>query len=129
MTVRCFDLLGRIGTTGCLALAILNAEGIPAACEGDRENPGNYIETPVLYVETKSLAPLAESKKKAGSDEREERTKNHDGHQIYSSCGEHLRNRADNPPADGGGKRERRAAPIVVELHFPTLCKSAPRRN
>ena len=35
VTVRCFDLLGRIGTTGCLALAILNAEGIPAACEGD----------------------------------------------------------------------------------------------
>lgn len=35
VTVRCFDLLGAIGTTGCLALAILNAEGIPAACEGD----------------------------------------------------------------------------------------------
>lgn len=35
VTVRCFDLLGSIGTTGCLALAILNAEGIPAACEGD----------------------------------------------------------------------------------------------
>ena len=35
VTVRCFDLLGSIGTTGCIALAILNAEGIPAACEGD----------------------------------------------------------------------------------------------
>ena len=35
VTVRCFDLLGSIGTTGCLALAILNAQGIPAACEGD----------------------------------------------------------------------------------------------
>ncbi len=35
VTVRCFDLLGAIQTTGCLALAILNAEGIPAACEGD----------------------------------------------------------------------------------------------
>ena len=35
VTVRCFDLLGSIGTTGCIALALLNAEGIPAACEGD----------------------------------------------------------------------------------------------
>lgn len=38
VTVRCFDLLDLIGTTGCLALAILNAEGIPAACEGDSKS-------------------------------------------------------------------------------------------
>ncbi|MBQ3375147.1 MAG: hypothetical protein IJG49_01810 [Erysipelotrichaceae bacterium] len=35
VTVRCFDLLGPIRGTGCLALAILNAEGIYAGCEGD----------------------------------------------------------------------------------------------
>lgn len=35
VTVRCFDLLGTVFTTGCLALSILNAEGIPAGCEGD----------------------------------------------------------------------------------------------
>ena len=35
ITVRCFDLLGPTCITGCLALAILNAEGIYAACEGD----------------------------------------------------------------------------------------------
>ena len=34
-TVRCFDLLDTVCTTGCLALAILNAEGIYAGCEGD----------------------------------------------------------------------------------------------
>ncbi|MBR1705337.1 MAG: hypothetical protein IJ721_00940 [Bacteroidales bacterium] len=34
-TLRCFDLLTSIGNTGCLALARFNAEGIPAACEGD----------------------------------------------------------------------------------------------
>lgn len=34
-TLRCFDLLGPICNTGCLALAKLNAEGIPASCEGD----------------------------------------------------------------------------------------------
>lgn len=38
VTVRCFDLLKAVHTTGCLALAILNAEGIPAACEGDQKS-------------------------------------------------------------------------------------------
>lgn len=46
MTLRCFDLLGSIGTTGCLALAILNAEGIPAACEGDTRS---MLAMTVLY--------------------------------------------------------------------------------
>lgn len=35
VTVRCFDLLGPVKGTGCIALAILNAEGIYASCEGD----------------------------------------------------------------------------------------------
>jgi len=34
-TLRCFDLLTAVGNTGCLALAGFNADGIPAACEGD----------------------------------------------------------------------------------------------
>lgn len=35
LTVRCFDLVARDGTTGCLALARLTDEGITAGCEGD----------------------------------------------------------------------------------------------
>jgi L-fucose isomerase-like protein len=35
ITVRCFDLLEKRNTTGCLALAKLNDDGVPAACEGD----------------------------------------------------------------------------------------------
>ena len=35
LTLRCFDLLDSLDNTGCLALAMLNAEGIPAGCEGD----------------------------------------------------------------------------------------------
>lgn len=35
LTVRCFDLLGSIHNTSCLALAILNKEGYVATCEGD----------------------------------------------------------------------------------------------
>ena len=43
VTVRCFELLGLIQTTGCLALAILNAEGIPAACEGDTKSLASMV--------------------------------------------------------------------------------------
>ena len=35
LTLRCFDLLTSVRNTGCLALALLNKEGIPSACEGD----------------------------------------------------------------------------------------------
>lgn len=35
LTVRCFDLLTKYKNTSCLALALLNAEGIIATCEGD----------------------------------------------------------------------------------------------
>lgn len=35
LTVRCFDLLTTVKNTGCLALALLNEEGIPSSCEGD----------------------------------------------------------------------------------------------
>ncbi len=35
LTLSCFSLIERTGTTGCLALALLNDEGIIAGCEGD----------------------------------------------------------------------------------------------
>lgn len=35
VTVRCFDLLDTVRSTSCVALAILNSEGIYASCEGD----------------------------------------------------------------------------------------------
>ena len=35
LTVRCFDLLEPVKNTGCLGLAILNAQGIYGGCEGD----------------------------------------------------------------------------------------------
>ncbi len=34
-TIGCFDLIGKIGGTPCLALAMFNTRGIPAACEGE----------------------------------------------------------------------------------------------
>ena len=35
LTIRCFDLLTLIHTTGCLSLARLNADGFTGTCEGD----------------------------------------------------------------------------------------------
>ncbi len=35
LTIKCFDLITRIKTTACLALSLLNKEGIVSACEGD----------------------------------------------------------------------------------------------
>lgn len=35
LTIRCFDLLSSIHTTGCLSLAQLNADGFIGTCEGD----------------------------------------------------------------------------------------------
>lgn len=38
VTIKCFDLIPVLGTTGCLALSILNDEGIAAGCEGDLQS-------------------------------------------------------------------------------------------
>jgi L-fucose isomerase-like protein len=35
LTVRCFDLIGGLDATACLALSALNDEGVIAGCEGD----------------------------------------------------------------------------------------------
>ena len=38
ITLSCFRLIEQTGTTGCLALALLNDEGIVAGCEGDLQS-------------------------------------------------------------------------------------------
>ena len=35
LTIRCFDIVTELNTTGCLALALLNNEGLVSGCEGD----------------------------------------------------------------------------------------------
>lgn len=37
MTIRCFDIVKACNTTSCIALAMLNDEGIVAGCEGDMQ--------------------------------------------------------------------------------------------
>lgn len=36
-TVRCFDMISALGATSCLALSMLNDEGLTAGCEGDMQ--------------------------------------------------------------------------------------------
>lgn len=38
VTITCFSLIQTLKTTGCLALSLLNDEGIPAGCEGDLQS-------------------------------------------------------------------------------------------
>ena len=38
LTIRCFDIVKACNTTSCLALALLNDEGIVAGCEGDMQS-------------------------------------------------------------------------------------------
>ena len=37
LTIQCFSLIASTGTTGCLALSLLNDSGIVAGCEGDEQ--------------------------------------------------------------------------------------------
>lgn len=48
ITLSCFRLIERTGTTGCLALALLNDEGIIAGCEGDLQSVFTMLAAKVL---------------------------------------------------------------------------------
>ena len=56
VTVRCFDLLSAVKTTGCLALALLNVEGIPATCEGDQKTVVSMLVSYLLTGKTSFMA-------------------------------------------------------------------------
>ena len=43
ITVKCFDLIKKHGTTGCMALSRLNTEGIIAGCEGDCQSTFSMV--------------------------------------------------------------------------------------
>lgn len=48
ITLSCFRLIEQTGTTGCLALALLNDEGIIAGCEGDLQSVFTMLAAKVL---------------------------------------------------------------------------------
>ena len=56
MTIRCFDIVKACGTTSCLALALLNDEGIVAGCEGDMQTLMSMVLAKRLCGETAFMA-------------------------------------------------------------------------
>lgn len=56
LTLSCFRLVEETGTTGCLALALLNDEGIPAACEGDLQSVFTMLAARVLTGKASFMA-------------------------------------------------------------------------
>lgn len=56
ITLSCFRLIEQTGTTGCLALALLNDEGIIAGCEGDLQSIFSMLVTKVLTGKSSFMA-------------------------------------------------------------------------
>lgn len=56
LTVRCFELLSKHKTTGCLALSLLNDENIISGCEGDCQTVFSML---LIYLLTGSKAFMA----------------------------------------------------------------------
>ncbi len=60
LTVRCFDLVSQLGTSGCLALAELNDTGVTAGCEGDLPSTVAMVWTRMLLGATPWMANPAQ---------------------------------------------------------------------
>lgn len=56
VTLSCFRLIEQTGTTGCLALALLNDEGIIAGCEGDLQSIFSMLVAKVLTGKSTFMA-------------------------------------------------------------------------
>lgn len=56
ITLSCFRLMEQTGTTGCLALALLNDEGIIAGCEGDLQSIFTMLAVKVLTGKSTFMA-------------------------------------------------------------------------
>ncbi len=59
LTIRCFDLAVNLKITGCLALSLLNSEGIISGCEGDIEALATMLFAYKLTGKTPFMANLA----------------------------------------------------------------------
>lgn len=56
LTLSCFKLIELTGTTGCLALSLLNDEGIIAGCEGDLQSVFSMLVVKVLTGKSSFMA-------------------------------------------------------------------------
>ena len=56
LTLSCFKLIEQTGTTGCLALSLLNDDGIIAGCEGDLQSVFTQLAVKVLTGKASFMA-------------------------------------------------------------------------
>ena len=56
LTLSCFKLIEQTGTTGCLALSLLNDDGIIAGCEGDLQSIFTHLAVKVLTGKASFMA-------------------------------------------------------------------------
>ena len=63
-TLKCFGILNSCRTTACLALALLNDEGIVAGCEGDIPSLWTMLYVKYLYGQTAFMANPSSSNRK-----------------------------------------------------------------
>ncbi len=56
LTLSCFKLIEQTGTTGCLALSLLNDDGIIAGCEGDLQSIFTQLAVKVLTSKASFMA-------------------------------------------------------------------------
>ena len=56
LTLSCFKLIEQTGTTGCLALSLLNDDGIIAGCEGDLQSIFTQLAVKVLTGKASFMA-------------------------------------------------------------------------
>lgn len=56
ITLSCFRLIEQTGTTGCLALSLLNDEGIIAGCEGDLQSAFTMLAVKALTGKSSFMA-------------------------------------------------------------------------
>lgn len=56
LTLSCFKVIDKLGTTGCLALSLLNDDGIIAGCEGDLQSVFTLLAIKALTGKTGFMA-------------------------------------------------------------------------
>ncbi len=56
LTLKCFDIIGSCHTTACLAMAMLNSEGIVCGCEGDIPALWTMVYANVVYGQPAFMA-------------------------------------------------------------------------
>jgi len=67
LTIRCFDIVKKLGATSCLALAMLNDESLDASCEGDLQSLMSMVMARAVTWQPSFMANPSGMSKKDGT--------------------------------------------------------------